>query len=594
MKLVTLEIQNYRSLFGDAEGKNQLCLDLADGMNTIVGPNNCGKSNIFRALAVALDPKFQFDRKQDMPAQAVWAKPTITLTFQIGKSPTSSERTLLKHLNVYEKAANPKARATFASERKVKYRVTIEGGLDSLGSRRETFIASGAGARTLPSDDPRSEKVVAQLKRCFHFVYIQSGQSLASLLEGKFRDILRSVLKEQLSAEYNDAEKSRSAYVEGIQTGLLKPLTDRIGMELKDLFPEVTSVQLRPEVGQLEQTLTRMGVTITDSVSTDLADKGTGVRGGVVVAMLRHLADEGRRSLLFAVEEPETFLHPAAQESLREDLEALAKRAHVSLLVTTHSPFVVSRSETARVFSLAKDATGRTFLAQSAAGNEAHAGALGALFRSRLVVDVLDRAAQIPQGTAAIVVVEGYTDEQYLRIVDGLLPGPSRLRDVAIVQAGIGVGDGQQGGAALAVMQALVARATSGLPVVALFDNDSEGNAAAEALRKIRPKTGDWQERKTLLQYSVAIPNASSQFAYEAEDLWPDKLVKAFVDQAGEDSVLTGKQKRPNPFGGWQYSLTAAAKGQFVDYLRTHATAADGQLWAELFKFIRAGAGLTK
>jgi putative ATP-dependent endonuclease of the OLD family len=33
-----------------------------------------------------------------------------------------------------------------------------------------------------------------------------------------------------------------------------------------------------------------------------------------------------KRSKVFAIEEPEMFLHPTAQEELRDDLEALAER----------------------------------------------------------------------------------------------------------------------------------------------------------------------------------------------------------------------------------------------------------------------------
>ena len=378
----------------------------------------------------------------------------------------------------------------------------------------------------------------------------------------------------------------------GIRSGLLEPLTSRIAVELRDLFPEITEVQLNPEVADLEKTLTNMTVSVSDSAITDLADKGTGVRGGVLVAILRHLADEGRRTMLFAVEEPEAFLHPAAQECLREDLEALAERRNVSLLTTTHSPFVVSRHPTARVFSLAKESNGRTFLAASARGDEPHAPALGALFRDRLVVDVLDRARRLSPGAACILVVEGYTDEAYLRSADRLLGGPSRLADIAIVQAGAGLGT-PAGGAALAVMQSLVAKATSQLPVVALFDNDSEGNEAFATLKKISNKTGDWCKGKTLLQYGMAIPNSeSTAFAWEAEDLWPDHLLERFVKEVGEENVLQGKIAKPKAIGGWQYSIKATAKGDLAAFLGKHATAEDAASWERLIAKIRAGAGL--
>jgi hypothetical protein len=55
LKLSSIEIRNYRSIFCET-GEPSLNLELGDGVNAIAGPNNTGKSNIFRALALALDP----------------------------------------------------------------------------------------------------------------------------------------------------------------------------------------------------------------------------------------------------------------------------------------------------------------------------------------------------------------------------------------------------------------------------------------------------------------------------------------------------------------------------------------------------------
>ena len=104
----------------------------------------------------------------------------------------------------------------------------------------------------------------------------------------------------------------------------------------------------------IEHTISQADVRLTDIASTDLEGKGTGIRGGLLVAMLKYISDESRRSLFLAVEEPETFLHPAAQEQIREDLQELGRRSDVTLLVTTHSPFVIPRGPEAQVISLAK------------------------------------------------------------------------------------------------------------------------------------------------------------------------------------------------------------------------------------------------
>src|SRR5690606_17327769 len=140
---------------------------------------------------------------------------------------------------------------------------------------------------------------------------------------------------------------------------------------------------------------------VTDAAATDLADKGTGVRGGLIVSMLQHLADTSRRAIVFAVEEPEAFLHPAAQEQLRDDLENLAVRSDVTLLVTTHSPYIVSRRPGAKAFSIRKEPEGRTVVDAETTGDGPLASSLGGLFRSSIVVGFLDRVARAPDDVKA-------------------------------------------------------------------------------------------------------------------------------------------------------------------------------------------------
>lgn len=592
VKLVSIDVRNYRSLFFDYDAQRGFSLELGDGMNAIAGPNNSGKSNLFRALALALDPDFSFDRARDMPAPWHYAKPSVTLTFQIPlRGAPGPERTLLKYLEECERKTHPKGRATYAAEGIVKLKVTIEGAENSSGSRRQVFVAKGAGNRSLQDDDPLFLKAIAQFHKCFHFVLIPSGQSLEGLMEGKFRDILRNVLREDLKAAYDAAEVSRTKYEADLQKGLLKPLTTRIHDELRELFPEIAEVTLRPDVRDLDETLTRMRVEVCDVARTDLSEKGTGVRGGFIVAMLRHFADVGKRSLLFAIEEPESFLHPSAQEMLREDLEALAIRPDVSLLVTTHSPYIPSRQPEAKVFAIEKDSEGRTVLLAEARGDEPQASVLGGLFRDRLVVELLDRANQLPVDTRIVVVVEGWTDRRYAEIALQRAGRLDLLDGLAFVEAGFGQTSQGAGGASLAVMQALVTRAMTAIPVVALFDNDAEGASAEHTLREIGNKTKDWKVDQTLFNYRGSFNGSNKSFPYEAEDLWPGRLLKEFV-ATDEEGRLGGKVKRPNPEGGWQFNLTAQAKGAFVEHLDAKASAADCEMWVQLYERMRSAAGL--
>ena len=84
---------NFRSLYDIGYGAFEL--DFCDGLNLLVGRNNCGKSNVLRALALALDPDFQFDKNSDKPAEKLWAWPTVTVVFKV-PGRTSPEKTLLE------------------------------------------------------------------------------------------------------------------------------------------------------------------------------------------------------------------------------------------------------------------------------------------------------------------------------------------------------------------------------------------------------------------------------------------------------------------------------------------------------------------
>ncbi len=53
MKLQAISVRNFRS-YANAKGEPRHRLDLGRGMNVLIGPNNCGKSNLLRAVALAL------------------------------------------------------------------------------------------------------------------------------------------------------------------------------------------------------------------------------------------------------------------------------------------------------------------------------------------------------------------------------------------------------------------------------------------------------------------------------------------------------------------------------------------------------------
>jgi predicted ATP-dependent endonuclease of OLD family len=538
MKLSRVAIQNYRSF------PERLELPLAEGMNAFVGPNNCGKSNFLRAVGMALDPDYEFDGASDVPGQRKFAYPRTTLTFQC-EGATSSEKTLLKYAEAYERSVVGPTKPTYAQDGQIRFVVTYRGNQDTGTSRQEYLAARGVGDRR--GDANLNAKVIKQLRKVIRFATIDTGESLSSVLNGKFRDILHGVLKEHLKTEFAAATDARDKYVSGLQEDLLTPLRDRLLDLTTRLFPEVCGVGLLPTVSDIDETLSNVEIRIKDSVDTPLHAKGMGLTGAVLIALLRYLADASKQSLIFAIEEPEAFLHPGAQESLRDDLEALAERNDVSLLVTTHSPFILSRTPKAQVVAIGKGEDGASRVEATAAGSESQAAAISGLFRDSTVPELLDRYAAIPASAEAILLVEGTTDADFLATAARVFGKESELARVHVLAAG---------GTDNLAAQAVLLKAEASQPVWCLLDSDENGRKARDLLTKrFNVPKGD------VMEYSKFLGGLQDA---ESEWLFEPALMQQFVDEHGEDLVLKAKEKIQGEF---RYDFTPTGKSLFPSWV---------------------------
>lgn len=564
MKLSRVQVRNFRTLF-DPTGQNRNAVDLllSDGMNTLVGPNNCGKSNLVMAIALALDASLEFDYQAIVPAHLRGGKPRVTMTFSVEDRP-GPQQTLLQRAHEYERSVHA-GRGTYAEDGELRVAVSF-----LPGNRRQiSFLVKGAGARTKATDSPEYQSLHTQFQKVVRFVMVRSGESLDSLLQGRFREILHMVIRDHLKNELDAAKVSRETYISALQAELLGPLRTRISDEVGSIFPEIRDAQLVPDIPMIDQTLSDIAVLLEDSARTDLHGKGTGVRGTVVAAMLGYLADQSRRSMIFAVEEPEAFLHPAAQEHLRDRMEELASRSDVTLLVTTHSPFIVSRKENSRIIELSKGAPGNTAIVDNTAGNEPSAERLGGLFRDPGIAGAIERALSTPAEARAVVVVEGYTDKAYLELAAQKSGRPDLIKDLHIVPAG---------GAKQMVLQAVLTASVSDRSVVVVHDDDPHGRAARDTLKSIHEK---WSKR---LVSVTQVAGMCKKHDVEAEDLWPPKLLEEVVSELGGDRVIDTTVKCGN---SKHYGLDQVAKSQILGLLDSKAKATDCDQFLDLLRRIR-------
>jgi hypothetical protein len=307
-------------------------------------------------------------------------------------------------------------------------------------------------------------------------------------------------------------------------------------------------------------------VVVRDDLGSAVAVAET--RALTAIALARALAHAGRPPAALIVEAPEVFLHPAGQETVADLLVGVADHITAPVVITTTSPFAVPRAPGVQVVALARDAAGRTDVAATAAGDAPQARLLGGLLRDAGLAAVLDRVSGLPASTRGVLIVEGGTDEAYLRQAASTLGREDVLADVAVRPAG---------GAMAAAAAAIVLRAESEVPVLVLLDHDDPGRRAADTL----VSRFGFERRRQVITYADVFEGGP--IGVEAETLFDQDLLQRFVRERGPGTTH-GDERLPQ--GLRHVDLTSSGKSAFVGWSATRLRPHHLAHWSALLDLI--------
>jgi putative ATP-dependent endonuclease of OLD family len=309
------------------------------GRSTIlVGPNNEGKSNILRALVLAMNVistlrryrgaplptlrrmrvPVEYDWEQDFPIHLQNNNPkspsVISLEFQL--TPTELVQ----------------FRATTGSALTGSLPLKISIGPDGVDV---AVHKKGAGGPALTKKAPQIAAFVADRIDFLHIPAVRTANSAQRIVTDLVDRALRGL---EDNKEYVRALKK----IAELQEPLLKVLSAEVKSTLVQFLPAVNDVQIRITEEARHSALRRgCQIEVNDGSATLLQHKGDGVQSLAALALMRQSSEVPGRNLVIAIEEPESHLHPNAIHELRIVLNQLAEKHQVVL--TTHNPLFVDR-----------------------------------------------------------------------------------------------------------------------------------------------------------------------------------------------------------------------------------------------------------
>ncbi len=169
-----------------------------------------------------------------------------------------------------------------------------------------------------------------------------------------------------------------------------------------------------------------------DSKPIPMSHKGTGYRRLFMVARFRYLAEKKKgNNIIYLIEEPETYLHPSAQEDLLAAFRDLSDDNQI--IITTHSPIFAGATDHSAILLCRKD--GQSVYEYATSENKKG-------FIDKIVLELgIKPSYNLRDYHEKIVFVESPNDSKFFEIICEKLLDKSILRREKILVLPFGGGE---------------------------------------------------------------------------------------------------------------------------------------------------------
>ncbi|RKF38671.1 hypothetical protein BCY89_26775 [Sphingobacterium siyangense] len=363
MRLALVEIQNFRGI--------SYSKIFFNGHNVIIGDNNAGKSTVLEAIDLVLGP----DRLNRIP---IIDEHDFYNGIYMPEEDNSNEIHIEVILTDLEEEQSRRFNANLEFWDTEKLKLLVEGEIDNidkpeiLNALRVKFI----GRYDIEEDDFVGETFFSSIekqdgtlskftksdKRECGFLYLRAlrtGSRALSMERGSLLDIilrikeLRPKMWESLLEELREVKVAAAP-----ELGISDVLAD-VQEALKEFVPadwgEAPILKVSDLTREhLRKTLTVFLASERGGYHAPFHHQGTGTVNTMVLALLSMIA-ETKKTVIFAMEEPEIAIPPYTQKRIIHHIRLKSTQA----IFTSHSPFVLEEFAPPQIILLKRDSAGK-------------------------------------------------------------------------------------------------------------------------------------------------------------------------------------------------------------------------------------------
>ena len=331
MNLIEFSVTNFRSITKAHKIKLQ-------DFTVLVGKNNEGKSNLLRALNIAMrsimnngyQKNIQYTYTSEERESYYNWKRDFPIQFQKRRSGLESIFKLTFSLNTSELDE-------FHSKTRIRGNeiipITIKFGKDN---EPKVSIPKKGSASYKKQLDAITEFIMNRIS----FNYIPAVRTDSMAL-----NTLQSVIENEMnSLRNNDEYKQALDKLSKLRRTVLDDIAEKLLTPMKTFLPTLKNIYIDDQSAEwlpLGNFYHRYDVNLDDGIATSIKNKGDGIKSLVTLAILKERKQQIGASII-AIEEPESHLHSGAIHSLVKVVNGLSQNNQV--IITTHNPLFVQQN----------------------------------------------------------------------------------------------------------------------------------------------------------------------------------------------------------------------------------------------------------